>query len=341
MAKRGALDTFFKPVEKKARTNESHGKVNPTTDALSTTPTLTTQPASTHHTYPFPIPHLPPELVSSLEYSPASSARLIHNQPDLDLAHYTPFIPPPAQKHLFRFLRAQLPFYRVKYKIKRGDVETEIKTPRYTTVFGVDESSTFAPDGVLIDKTTGQPAAKRKYSRNPRPIPESLDALRRVTEGVTGECFNFCLVNFYADGNDSISYHSDDEAFLGKEPCIVSFSLGGNRDFLMKHKTDKNLSHLKLAMRGGDCVVTRGRTQACWLHSVPKRKGVQEGRINITLRKAMSRGGTDNYYHYNVGAGPVYQWNGQEMVISTTEAGADGETRSGVKDEAKAERSEG
>ena len=42
----------------------------------------------------------------------------------------------------------------------------------------------------------------------------------------------------------------------------------------------------------------------------------QGGRINITFRKAMVRGGTENYYRYNVGTGPVYVWDetSQEMV---------------------------
>lgn len=143
---------------------------------------------------------------------------------------------------------------------------------------------------------------------------------------MTGEKFNFCLVNYYADGNDSISYHSDDERFLGAEPAIASFSLGDKRDFLMKPKprppprTTESLGGavkmeaekpMKLALDPGDMVLMRGQTQANWLHSIPKRKGGQGdgGRINITFRRALVRGGTENYYQYNVGNGIVYQWN--------------------------------
>ncbi len=59
-------------------------------------------------------------------------------------------------------------------------------------------------------------------------------------------------------------------------------------------------------------VLMRGQTQANWLHSIPKRTGKHEadgGRINITFRRAMVKGGTDNYYNYNVGTGPAYQWD--------------------------------
>jgi hypothetical protein len=48
------------------------------------------------------------------------------------------------------------------------------------------------------------------------------------------------------------------------------------------------------------------------LHSIPKRtgkNGEDGGRINITFRRAMVKGGTENYYNYNVGNGPVYRWN--------------------------------
>jgi hypothetical protein len=59
-------------------------------------------------------------------------------------------------------------------------------------------------------------------------------------------------------------------------------------------------------------VLMRGPTQANWLHSIPKRTGKNAedgGRINITFRRAMAKAGTDNYYNYNVGTGPVYKWD--------------------------------
>ena len=68
---------------------------------------------------------------------------------------------------------------------------------------------------------------------------------------------------------------------------------------------------LKISLGSGDMVLMRGTTQANWLHSIPKRKGgeVSKGRINITFRKAMVRGGTENYYRYNVGEGGVWKWD--------------------------------
>jgi hypothetical protein len=47
------------------------------------------------------------------------------------------------------------------------------------------------------------------------------------------------------------------------------------------------------------------------LHSIPKRKGgeTDKGRINITFRRAMVKGGTENYYRYNVGDGCPHRWH--------------------------------
>jgi hypothetical protein len=85
----------------------------------------------------------------------------------------------------------------------------------------------------------------------------------------------------------------------------------------MKHKPfvgpdPPETKQLKLPLASGDMILMRGRTQANWLHSIPKRAGRNErdgGRINITFRKALVKGGTDNYYNYNVGTGPVYKWD--------------------------------
>lgn len=54
----------------------------------------------------------------------------MNSQPDLDLLYFSPYIPKDAVRDLFEFLRQELFFYRVKYNIKRGPVETQINTPR-------------------------------------------------------------------------------------------------------------------------------------------------------------------------------------------------------------------
>ncbi|KAI1178747.1 hypothetical protein F4777DRAFT_575690 [Nemania sp. FL0916] len=347
-------------------------RVNIKVEVKHTSPTVAAAAAeagySTHSSYPFPIAHLPDDLEREIVSPPARAARVIADQPDLDLLYFEPYVARQGARRLFEFLRAELPFYRVEYDINRFGTKTHIRTPRWTTVFGVDATACFETnpiskssssdpqsqslDAKVIDKSTGKPIpvglpethkppGGRKnqagYTATPRPIPRCLDVLRKSTEAATGCEYNFCLVNYYASGTDSISFHSDDERFLGANPAIASFSLGARRDFLMKHKppptTTKSgaaektnggnaaslkAAALKLPLGSGDMVLMRGATQANWLHSIPKRSGKNEwdgGRINITFRRALVRGGTENYYQYNVGSGPVYKWNtaAQEM----------------------------
>jgi len=298
--KRGALDTFFKPTAPKRPKYEASAN------------------NSEHASYPFAIPHLPAPFAEQLGFSPAEEGKLMNDQLDLDMVYYQPYIPATIAPGVFEFLRQELPFYRVQYNITRGSVQTQINTPRFTTVFGVDDTSRFAVDGTIVDAKSGQKVEASRYKCKPRPIPQCLDQLRKITEGSTGETFNFCLINYYADGKDSISYHSDDERFLGPDPAIASFSLGAKRDFLMKHKpiapkggdAVEEPKAVKLLLGPGDMVLMRGRTQSNWLHSIPKRAGVDanKGRINITFRKAMVKAGTENYYQYNVGSGGVYKW---------------------------------
>ncbi|KAM3503892.1 hypothetical protein MY10362_003923 [Beauveria mimosiformis] len=295
MSRKRTLDAFFATPAKKPRVSDE-------------------EPASTskHSAYPFDIANFPTVLAEELSPPclPAKPGRTINDKQELDLLYFDPFVPKPQARQLFEFLRAELPFYRVQYTIKRGGIVKDIRTPRWTTVFGLDDTSRFK-DGRVVDAKSEVLVADGRYDRYPpRPIPQCLEILRKSTEAATGCTFNFCLVNYYASGADSISYHSDDERFLGPDPAIASFSLGAQRDFYMKHKTAPE--SLKLALGSGAMVLMRGTTQSRWLHSIPKRTGKNSedgGRINITFRRAMTKDGTENYYNYNVGRGPVYRWD--------------------------------
>lgn len=333
MSKR-TLDAFFKPTSSQKRTK---------TEPTSPDPQEHDKPPSNHPTYPFPIPNLPSHIEIGLTHgTPAREPRTITNQPDLDLLYFQPYIPRATANELFKFLRAELPFYRVQYSIKRGGHETTINTPRYTTVFGVDDTSKFIaqPPAPTNPDTSTEPdipppppppftaptlinaepsPTSPKYQYAPRPIPSCLAHLQSLVEAATGSTYNFCLVNYYASGNDSIAFHSDDERFLGSAPCIASLSLGGEREFLMKHKPDpasgevvQGAGPVRMPLGSGDMVIMRGATQGSWMHSIPKRKGrggdAVSGRINITFRRARVKAGTNNYYHYNVGGGGLYRW---------------------------------
>lgn len=325
MAKR-TLDNFFLAPGKKVKVEVAE---TPTFQETTTEQPKTIPLSSNHPSYPWHVHHLGTEESESLSQLVTVQGKPKTDQPHLDLLYFQPLIPSPLAHELFKHLRSQLFFYRVSYPIKRFGVETVINTPRFTTVFGVDDTSIWQ-DGALLEKANpAKPVPKTKYKCRPRPIPECLDLLRRVTEAATNTSYNICLVNYYANGSDSISYHSDDEHFLEVFPAIASFSLGARRDFLMKHKPPKDskdaypgTSTIKLPLSSGDMILMRGETQPNWLHSIPKRKGAgaDKGRINITLRKAMIPAGTENYYRYNVGDGGVYRWDDGKKEMEKWEA---------------------
>ncbi|KAI9888645.1 MAG: hypothetical protein M1814_006585 [Vezdaea aestivalis] len=304
-SKKRTLDSFFKAAQPPAPAKKSR---------ISTDSSLLQH----HPTYPFGLPQLALDIeCGSL---PSSIPRPINDKPHLDLLYFQPFFPKDIARSLFDFLRNELFWYRVEYTTKKGGTILSINTPRWTTVFGVDQTACFNETGEVVNVATG---AKVFYPTcDPRPIPDCLNWIQTATERATGEKFNICLVNYYASGADSISFHSDDEKFLDPNPAIASFSLGAQRDFLLKHKPprtgalpeeDHSGPTLKYALASGDMLLMRGETQANWLHSIPKRSGpgANGGRINITFRKARIRAGTENYYHYNVGGGPVFKWDSQ------------------------------
>ncbi|CAF2416979.1 unnamed protein product [Rotaria sp. Silwood2] len=81
----------------------------------------------------------------------------------------------------------------------------------------------------------------------------------------------------------------------------------------MKHKLNENLKQ-NFVLNSGDLIVMHGKTQHAWLHSVPKRTSQLSGRINITFRRAYIPDGTNNYYRYNVGDGPMYRYINGKMI---------------------------
>ena len=129
MSKKRTLESFFQlssPKRPRLSNVNSASNANPVAD----TSTAIDRPSSSHSTYPYPIPHFPEHIANALSEVPAALGKEINDQPDLDLLYFQPYIPKSIERDLFEFLRQELFFYRVQYKIKRGSVETQINTPR-------------------------------------------------------------------------------------------------------------------------------------------------------------------------------------------------------------------
>ncbi|OAQ39308.1 DNA methylase [Pedobacter psychrophilus] len=112
---------------------------------------------------------------------------------------------------------------------------------------------------------------------------KSLLELKSLVEEKTKTTYNSCLLNLYHNGDEGMGWHSDDEKELTKNGSIASLSLGAERKFLLKNKTDKQL--ISVFLENGSLLEMKGTTQTNWLHRLPPTKKVNTPRINLTFRK--------------------------------------------------------
>ena len=94
------------------------------------------------------------------------------------------------------------------------------------------------------------------------PWTNELIDLKRKTELITNSQFNSCLLNLYHDGNEGMTWHSDDEKSLGKNTVIASLSFGAERKFSFKHRSTRQT--ISLLLENGSLLVMRGNTQSNW-----------------------------------------------------------------------------
>jgi alkylated DNA repair dioxygenase AlkB len=139
--------------------------------------------------------------------------------------------------------------------------------PRLTAAFG-DEGITYRYSG------TDNPAV---------PWTPTLLEIKAVVEKVAAAQvqYNFCLLNLYRTGADSVAWHADDEPGIGN--VIASLSLGATRKFRIRHKIKKNPRNFVL--ENGSLIIMAGTMQQFWQHEVPKTKEIVGERINLTFRQ--------------------------------------------------------
>ena len=118
----------------------------------------------------------------------------------------------------------------------------------------------------------------------PQPWTPLLMDIKQRVEARVGFEFNSVLINYYRNQNDSMGMHSDDEYELGPQPVIASLSLGEQRNFLLKHKSRKELKTVKLTLPAGSLLIMQGETQRYWRHGINKERQPCGPRINLTFR---------------------------------------------------------
>ena len=144
----------------------------------------------------------------------------------------------------------------------------EVNLPRLTAWYG-DTDKSYTYSGITM---------------NPDPWSSNLLAIKEKIEETVRVNFNSVLANLYRNGQDYVSWHSDDEKELGKNPTIASVSFGATRRFLLRHRSNKNLETIDLSLGHGSLLIMKGSTQHYWKHQVPKTTKVKTARINLTFR---------------------------------------------------------
>ena len=106
--------------------------------------------------------------------------------------------------------------------------------------------------------------------------PTALSALRDRVQAVAAQEFNFLLLNRYANGQQYMGWHRDDEA--GCAGNIASLSLGAPRRF--RYESEINGKSEQIDLEHGSLLRFDGRRRHCLAKTV---RPVEE-RINLTFR---------------------------------------------------------
>lgn len=142
----------------------------------------------------------------------------------------------------------------------------KINFPRLTAWYG-DNDKSYSFSGISL---------------NPHPWTETLLKIKDRIEPNSGARFNSVLLNLYRDGNDSISWHTDAEPELGRNPVIGSVNFGETRVFQLRHIHTKERININLVH--GSLLIMQGELQHFWQHQVPKTSKKVNERINLTFR---------------------------------------------------------
>jgi len=123
-------------------------------------------------------------------------------------------------------------------------------------------------------------------TRAPHAMTPLLNDVMNACALASGAEYNSVLVNLYRDGNDSVSWHSDNEEINGSEPTIASVSLGQTRRFDLRHKESGET--VRVDLEDGSLLVMSGLSQHCWVHQIAKTKTKVGPRINLTFRRVVT-----------------------------------------------------
>src|SRR3954447_13607885 len=109
----------------------------------------------------------------------------------------------------------------------------------------------------------------------------------------------------YRNERDSVAWHRDRELKWLDDTVIGVLTRGAKRSWMMRPMSSKRAAEdddlhdaIELAPASGDLMVMGGRTQAAWLHAVPKMRHPVRSRISVQWRWTSRRGRPDTNPSY-------------------------------------------
>ncbi|VBB18729.1 alpha-ketoglutarate-dependent dioxygenase AlkB [Yasminevirus sp. GU-2018] len=130
-------------------------------------------------------------------------------------------------------------------------------------------------------------AKEYKYALNvsvPTPWTNELCEIKNSIEALTGYTYNVCLINYYENGKDKFNFHSDREE-IGNPTPIAVVSLGAERKFYFRSKSDENDKH-SVVLKNGSLLMMDSVTHEKYVHALPADNSVKTPRMSLTFRFA-------------------------------------------------------
>ncbi len=143
----------------------------------------------------------------------------------------------------------------------------EVLTPRLTAWYG-DPDADYSISGM---------------GSTPLPWTADLLIIRQRVEAASEISFNTVLLNYYRDGNDSVSWHDDMDNTPGRNMFVGSVSLGQVRTFDIRKKADHTVKY-SIPLENGSYLLMKGDFQLNWQHRIAKSIKPMKERVNLTFR---------------------------------------------------------
>ncbi|UAY53205.1 alpha-ketoglutarate-dependent dioxygenase AlkB family protein [Ferruginibacter albus] len=137
---------------------------------------------------------------------------------------------------------------------------------------------------VMYDKIVNDPRLTAWFGKKGFGWTVELLAIKDKVEVACGFRFDSVLLNYYRDGNDSVSWHSDKKSKSGVNHPIASVSFGETRPFWIRHKYKKDLKPMSIPLTHGSFLLMAGEMQDFWEHHIPKTSKIIAPRLNLTFR---------------------------------------------------------